>query len=143
MDASLVTRVSDGVDTVQSEPTPAEGQDLATVGADQAALSTTISSTASLDDLTSALQDQLGRAAATSVDAQASLQSAVADLSSRLTDAATGVVGTVLSQLQSSGANLSSSLLALAGKNTAGTLSIDTGGVPLAMLLHAEISLIG
>lgn len=82
-EATLVSRIADGLSQQQSSASAQQGTDVATVGNDQASVTTTIVLTASDQGLRDGLRNVLDRTTATALVAQADLAQAVSDLRQR------------------------------------------------------------
>lgn len=83
MEATLVARVAEGLEAQRQGASAQQCDDVASVGEDQAQLTATLALTASGEGLRDAVQKQLDRTTAASIEAQARLVEAVAALRER------------------------------------------------------------
>lgn len=110
MEATLVARVAKGLEAQPEDASAQQCDDVATVGEDQAQLTATIAMTASDAGLRDAVQQQLDKTTAASIQAQARLVDAVAALRERSEAQGEASMISAQASLERSGQDLAAAL---------------------------------
>lgn len=110
LEAALVARVAEGLEAQQESASAEQGEGVASVGDDQAQLTATIAVTASSTGLRNAVEDELDKATAASVKAQARLVEAVTELRQRSEEQGKAGMASAQASLERSGEDMAEAL---------------------------------